>query len=119
VDARFASEGQDLWPDETRPVPPINRGEVIGRMDEPILADARPLVDSPLFEVVPGGGLRGENFDHEIRATTDATSIELLRIANDEDVGLYDCVRVVVVLSFFWQAHVDGCNEGTTGFSLK
>src|SRR5579875_2590503 len=68
----------------------VNRDGTIGGIDQPHLRDTGALVGSELRGSIVAGGRGGENFRDPVRSTSHTAIVELLEVADDEEIWLHD-----------------------------
>src|SRR5206468_4065262 len=94
---------------------PVDSQRAIDGMYEPDFADAGALVGGQFNDLVVARGIRREDLCDPVRGTAHTARIELLKVANDENVGLHYGVDLFVFLGRLRQADVKRSDIRATG----
>ena len=63
-------------------------------INDPILLDARSLIQIEFYQPVRTAGGIGKYFNDKVRRAVDAMPVHLVRVANDHNVRLYDGIYI-------------------------
>jgi hypothetical protein len=88
-------------------------------MDEPEFADTGALINGKFTDRVVADSTGRENFRDPIRSTAHSALIDLLEVANYENVGLHYGVDLVVCFVRLGQANVERRDDYAPRFAFE
>ena len=99
---------------------PVDRDGTIGGIYQPEFRDAGSFIGPQLGGSIVAGGRGREDFCDPVGSPAQATVIELLQVADDEEIGLYHGVDLIVATGAdLRQADVKGRDVGAAGSTVE
>ena len=86
-------------------------------MHQPVFTHSRTLVNLALRPVVMSGGAERQDLDDQVRCASDPTAIQLVGIADYQNVGLHDGIDPHVVFVGFRKPDIHGGDIGSAGLT--